>query len=240
MSEPVVETHDLAVRFGGVLAVDHVNFVLRERELRCLIGPNGAGKSTFFKSITGQIRGANTSGRVMIRGQDVSGWSTYQIVRLGIGIKTQVPSVMNGLTVEENLWLSARRTAGHDGAEAVVEEVLAEMELGAIARSLVGELAHGQRQLVEIGTVLANKPWLVLLDEPAAGLTNVETDRLIAIIKRINQNATLIVVDHDMHFVRRLDSSITVFHQGAILIEGRADKVLSDPNVREVYLGSRA
>ena len=240
MSEPVVETHDLAVRFGGVLAVDHVNFVLRERELRCLIGPNGAGKSTFFKSITGQIRGANTSGRVMIRGQDVSGWSTYQIVRLGIGIKTQVPSVMNGLTVEENLWLSARRTAGHDGAEAVVEEVLAEMELGAIARSLVGELAHGQRHLVEIGTVLANTPWLVLLDEPAAGLTNVETDRLIAIIKRINQNATLIVVDHDMHFVRRLDSSITVFHQGAILIEGRADKVLSDPNVREVYLGSRA
>ncbi len=240
MSEPVVETHDLAVRFGGVLAVDHVNFMLRERELRCLIGPNGAGKSTFFKSITGQIRGANTSGRVLVRGQDVSGWSTHQIVRLGIGIKTQVPSVMNGLTVEENLWLSARRTAGHDGADAVVEEVLAEMELGAIARSLVGELAHGQRQLVEIGAVLANKPWLVLLDEPAAGLTNIETDRLIAIIKRINQNATLIVVDHDMHFVRRLDSSITVFHQGAILIEGRADKVLSDRNVREVYLGSRA
>jgi len=121
VSEPVVETQELAVRFGGVLAVDHVNFVLRERELRCLIGPNGAGKSTFFKSLTGQIRGANASGRVLIRGQETTGWSTHQIVRLGIGIKTQVPSVMNGLTVAENLWLSARRTAGHDGADAVVD-----------------------------------------------------------------------------------------------------------------------
>ena len=203
MSEPVVETQELAVRFGGVLAVDHVNFVLRERELRCLIGPNGAGKSTFFKSIIGQIRGANASGRVLIRGQETTGWSTHQIVRLGIGIKTQVPSVMNGLTVVENLWLSARRTAGHDGADAVVEEILSELELGGIARRLVGELAHGQRQLVEIGTVLANKPWLVLLDEPAAGLTNVETERLIAIIKRINQTATLIVVDHDLAAARR-------------------------------------
>lgn len=240
MNEPVVETHELTVRFGGVIAVDHVNFTLRERELRCLIGPNGAGKSTFFKSITGQIRGANSSGRVLIRGQDISGWPTHQIVRLGVGIKTQVPSVMNGLTVAENLWLSAYRTSGRDGADDVVEEILTELELGAIARRLVGELAHGQRQLVEIGTVLSNKPWLVLLDEPAAGLTNVETERLIAIIKRINQSATLIVVDHDMHFVRTLDSPITVFHQGAILTEGRADKVLSDPNVREVYLGSRA
>ena len=240
MSEPVVETQDLAVQFGGVHAVDHVNFVLRERELRCLIGPNGAGKSTFFKSITGQIRRANSSGRVIIRGQDVTGWATRHIMRLGIGVKTQVPSVMNGLTVIENLWLSAKRTAGHDGADAAVEEIVTELELSGIARRLVGELAHGQRQLVEIGTVLANKPWLVLLDEPAADLTNAETERLVAIIKRINQTATLIVVDHDMHFVRTLDSWITVFHQGAILVEGRADKVLADPSVREVYLGNRA
>ena len=240
MSEPVVETHELMVRYGGLLAVDHVNFMLRERELRCLIGPNGAGKSTFFKSVTGQIRAATTSGRVLIRGHDVTDWPTHRIVRLGIGIKTQVPSVMNGLTVVENLWLSARRTAGHDGADAAVEEVVADLGLGDIALRPVGELAHGQRQLVEIGIVLANKPWLVLLDEPAAGLTNVETERLIAIIRRINQTATLIVVDHDMHFVRTLDFFITVFHQGAILVEGRAEKVLTDPSVREVYLGNRA
>ncbi|MCZ7658511.1 MAG: ATP-binding cassette domain-containing protein [Xanthobacteraceae bacterium] len=240
MSEPVVETLDLSVRFGGVLAVSNVNFTLADRELRCLIGPNGAGKSTFFKSITGQVRGAQAQGRVIIRGQDVTGWPTNRIVRLGIGVKTQVPSVMNGLTVLENLWLAARRTSGRDGVDAVVEEIVAELGLGGIARREVSELAHGQRQLVEIGVVLASRPWLVLLDEPAAGITPAETERLVGIIKRINRVATLVVVDHDMHFVRMLDARITVFHQGAILVEGRADAVLADPSVREVYLGSRA
>jgi branched-chain amino acid transport system ATP-binding protein len=240
MSEPVVETHDLSVRFGGVLAVNNVSFTLRDRELRCLIGPNGAGKSTFFKSITGQIRDAQANGRVLIRGEDVTGWPTHRIVRLGIGVKTQVPSVLNGLTVEENLWLAARRTLGREGAQAAVDETVAELELGAIARRQVSELSHGQRQLAEIGIVLAGKPWLVLLDEPAAGITTAETERLVAIIKRINRSATLIVVDHDMHFVRMLDARITVFHQGAILVEGGADRVLTDPHVREVYLGSRA
>jgi branched-chain amino acid transport system ATP-binding protein len=240
MSEPVVETHDLSVRYGGVLAVNNVSFSVSDRELRCLIGPNGAGKSTFFKSVTGQVRGGQASGRVVIRGQDVTGWSTHQIVRLGIGVKTQVPSVMNGLTVEENIWLSARRTLGRDGADRAVDEVIAELGLEALARRQVSELAHGQRQLVEIGIVLAGKPWLVLLDEPAAGITSQETERLVAIIRRINQTAALIVVDHDMHFVRMLDARITVFHQGAILVEGRAGEVLADPRVREVYLGSRA
>jgi ABC-type uncharacterized transport system ATPase subunit len=240
MSEPVVETQDLSVRFGGVLAVNNVTFTLRDRELRCLIGPNGAGKSTFFKSVTGQLRGAQSSGRVMIRGQDITGWRTHQIVRLGVGVKTQVPSVLNGLSVQENLWLAARRTLGRDGADAAVEEVLGDLDLAPIARRPVGELAHGQRQLVEIGLVLAGKPWLVLLDEPAAGTTSAETERLVAIVKRINQSATVIVVDHDMHFVRMLGGRITVFHQGAILVEGGADEVLSDARVREVYLGSRA
>ena len=240
MSEPVVETHDLSVRFGGVLAVNNVSFTLRDRELRCLIGPNGAGKSTFFKSVTGQLRGAQSTGRVVIRGQDVTGWRTHHIVRLGIAVKTQVPSVMNGLTVYENLWLAARRTLGPDAADAAVEQMIGELDLGAIARRPVGELAHGQRQVVEIGIVLASKPWLVLLDEPAAGITSAETERLVAIVKRINQTATVIVVDHDMHFVRMLGGRITVFHQGAILVEGHADTVLSDARVREVYLGSRA
>jgi len=240
MSEPVVETHDLSVRFGGVLAVNNVSFSLRDRELRCLIGPNGAGKSTFFRSVTGQVRGGQSSGRVLIRGHDVTGWSTHHIMRLGIGVKTQVPSVMGGLTVEENLWLSARRAHGHDGAETAVDEIVAELGLENIARRQVSELAHGQRQLAEIGIVLANRPWLVLLDEPAAGITDRETERLVGIIRRINQTATMIVVDHDMHFVRMLDARITVFHQGAILVEGRGDEVLANARVREVYLGSRA
>ena len=119
MTETVLDTRDLSMRFGGVQAVNHVNFSLRERELRCLIGPNGAGKSTLFKCLTGQIRLGHDNGRVFIRGQDVSGWRAYQIVRLGVGIKTQVPSVMNGLTVEENLWLSARRVNGREATREI-------------------------------------------------------------------------------------------------------------------------
>jgi ABC-type uncharacterized transport system ATPase subunit len=240
MSEPVVETHDLSVRFGGVLAVNNVNFSLRERELRCLIGPNGAGKSTFFKCVTGQLAAAQTSGRVLIRGEDVTGWRTHQVIRLGVGVKTQVPSVMNGLTVLENLWLAAKRTLGYTEADAVVDTVVTELRLQGFARRMVGELAHGQRQLVEIGLVLAGKPWLVLLDEPAAGITSTETEHLVAVIKRINQGAAVVVVDHDMHFVRMLGGRITVFHQGAVLVEGETDTVLSDARVREVYLGSGA
>ena len=129
MSETVVDTRDLSMRFGGVQAVNNVNFSLADRELRCLIGPNGAGKSTFFKCLTGQIRLDHSHGRVFIRGQDVTGWRAYEIVRLGVGIKTQVPSVMNGLTVEENLWLSARRVGTREETQAAVAEVITQMSL---------------------------------------------------------------------------------------------------------------
>ena len=241
MSETVVDTRDLTMRFGGVLAVNNVNFSLRERELRCLIGPNGAGKSTFFKCLTGQIRLDPSHGRVFIRGQDVSGWRAYEIVRLGVGIKTQVPSVMNGLNVEENLFLSARRVhPNRAAAEAAVEEVMQQVSLQRIARRLVGELAHGQRQLVEIGLVLAQRPWLLLLDEPAAGITGAEADQLVRIIHEVNEKSTVVVVDHDMQFVRMLGGQVTVLHQGAILREGPVDEVLADAKVREVYIGSRA
>jgi len=240
MTEAVVETVDLTKRFGGVTAVDHVNFALGERELRCLIGPNGAGKSTFFKCLTGQYRLDSSNGRVLIRGTDVVGLRPHEVVRMGVGIKTQVPSVMNGLTVLENLWLAARRTHGWARCGTEVQRIVDEVGLGEIARRTVGELAHGQRQMVEIGIVLAQDPWLVLLDEPAAGITGSEMDRLVGLVRQINQNASVIVVDHDMEFVRMLGAKITVFHQGAVLTEGPPEQVLSDPRVREVYIGSRA
>jgi ABC-type uncharacterized transport system ATPase subunit len=236
----VVETLDLTMRFGGVVAVDRVNFSLRERELRCLIGPNGAGKSTFFKCITGQYPLGHENGRVLIRGSDVTGWPTHEIVRLGAGIKTQVPSVMNGMTVYENLWLSARRVHGWVGSNGAVDEIISELQLENLARRMVGVLAHGQRQVVEIGVVLVQRPWLVLLDEPAAGMTGPEVERLVGVIHRINQTASLIVVDHDMEFVRMLGGNVTVFHQGAVLLEGPAGQVLNDARVREVYIGNRA
>ncbi len=240
MSETVLDTRDLSMRFGGVLAVNNVNFSLKERELRCLIGPNGAGKSTFFKCLTGQIRLSQGQGRVFIRGQDVTGWNAFEIVRLGVGIKTQVPSVMNGLTVEENIWLSARRVNERADAQARVAEVMQQVSLEGIARREVGELAHGQRQLVEIGLVLAQRPWLLLLDEPAAGITGAEVEQLVRVIQEVNRKASVVVVDHDMEFVRMLGGKTTVLHQGAILREGPVDEVLADAKVREVYIGSRA
>jgi branched-chain amino acid transport system ATP-binding protein len=240
MSTGVVETRELSMRFGGVVAVNNVSFSLRERELRCLIGPNGAGKTTFFRCLTGQHRLTHANGGVYIRGNDVVGWRPYQIVRLGVGIKTQVPSVMNGLTALENLWLSARRVHGWAGSKGAVDEVVAELQLGSIAGHRVGELSHGQRQMVEIGIVLVQRPWLVLLDEPAAGMTGGEVERLVNVIRRINQVASVMVVDHDMEFVRMLGARITVFHQGAILMEGSPDAVLNDDRVREVYIGNRA
>jgi branched-chain amino acid transport system ATP-binding protein/urea transport system ATP-binding protein len=236
----VVETRELSMRFGGVLAVNHVNFTLRERELRSLIGPNGAGKSTLFKCLTGQLPLNHDNGRVFIRGHDVTGWRPYDIVRLGVGIKTQVPSVMNGLSVWENIWLAARRVHGRSAAPAEVARVIDELGLGDILRRKVGELAHGQRQIVELGLVVAQRPWLVLLDEPAAGITGDETEQLVLLIQRINESAAVVVVDHDMHFVRMLGGALTVLSQGAILMEGSADEVLSDARVREVYIGNRA
>ncbi|MCH9818747.1 MAG: ATP-binding cassette domain-containing protein [Betaproteobacteria bacterium] len=240
MSEVIVETRDLSIRFGGVLAVNNVNFSLRAREMRCLIGPNGAGKSTFFKCLTGQHKINSSNGYVFIDGHDVTGWQPYEIVQLGVGIKTQVPSVMNGLTVWENLWLSARRIHGKQGASAEVDRVITELGLQSHLRRVVGELAHGQRQIVEIGLVLCQRPKLVLLDEPAAGITGAEADRLVELIKGINQQAAVIVVDHDMNFVRMLGGAVTVLHQGAILVEGEADAVMSNEKVREVYIGNRA
>jgi len=240
MREPIVQTRDLTMRFGGVTAVNNVNFTLRERELRCLIGPNGAGKSTFFKCLTGQYLLRHENGRVYLHGQDVTGWSPYQIVRLGIGIKTQVPSVMNGLSVYENIWLSARRVNKRRAADNETRQVLEQLDLGDRSRRLVGEMAHGERQIVELGIVMAQRPQLVLLDEPAAGITGSETEKLVELIHRMNEDAALVVVDHDMQFVRMLNAPITVFHQGAILIEGSPDDVLSDKKVREVYIGNRA
>ncbi len=242
MSRPkgdaVVETRALSMHFGGVRAVDEVDFTLFDRELRCLIGPNGAGKSTFFKCLTGQLK--PSSGEVIIRGAAMAGAEPHQIAGLGVGIKTQVPNVFDGLTVEENVWLSARRW--HDGprARALTAETLERLRLGDIRRALVGRLAHGQRQWVELGMVVAAEPWLVLLDEPAAGMTHEETARTAELIGEINRTAALIVVEHDMQFIRMISRKVTLFHEGRILMEDTMDAISADPRAREVYLGRRA
>ncbi len=235
--EVVLETRGLSMHFGGVVAVDRVDFTLRENELRCLIGPNGAGKSTFFKCLTGQLR--PSEGEIVIRDFHAAGRQSHQIAGLGIGIKTQVPNVFDGLTVEENIWLSARRWHPATRSRVLTQETLERLRLVDIRTDLVGRLAHGQRQWVELGMVIAAEPWLVLLDEPTAGMTLDEVAWTAELIGEINKQATMIVVEHDMQFIRMIADIVTVFHQGSILIEDNMDAVASDARVREVYLGHR-
>jgi branched-chain amino acid transport system ATP-binding protein/urea transport system ATP-binding protein len=238
MSVPLLEAKGVTMRFGGVSAVQDVNFVLNEVELRCLIGPNGAGKSTFFKILTGQLR--PTEGVIRFRGQDITGAHPHAIARLGVGIKTQVPNVFNGLTVREGIGIAAGRKKSLKRAKQIVEETMELLQLNAIADLLVGQLAHGQRQWVEIATVLAQEPDLILLDEPAAGMTHEEVLRTSELIRMINQKQALVVVEHDMQFIRMIAKTVTVFNRGKILIENQVDAVLADPDVRDVYLGKQS
>ena len=238
MVETVLETSGLTMRFGGVTASDNVNFKLKARELRCLIGPNGAGKSTFFKRVTGLL--TPTEGHVYMRGQEVTGWQPHQIASLGVGIKTQTPNVMDALSVHENVWLAARRfyniAEARDRADAIIER----LTLSAIARTQLGQLAHGERQRVELGIVAVADPWLVLLDEPAAGMSAQDVDRMTEIIHELTRFAAVVIVEHDMQFIRSIAQTVTVFHQGVVLMEDNVEHVMSDPQVRAVYLGKKA
>ncbi len=235
--EIVLETRNLSRHFGGVVAVDRVNFTLWDNELRCLIGPNGAGKSTFFKCLTGQL--SPSEGDVVIRDFHAGGRQPHEVSRLGVGIKTQVPNVFDGLSAEENIWLAARRWQSAKRAKVVTDQTIERLMLGDIRKDHVGVLAHGQRQWVELGMVVAAEPWLVLLDEPTAGMTQEEVVRTAELIREINETATIIVVEHDMQFIRMIANRVTVFHEGKILIEDSMDKVSQDKRVREVYLGHR-
>src|ERR1700687_2875990 len=196
MAARPLQIRDLSMRFGGVQAVRNVNFALAEGELRCLIGPNGAGKSTFFKMLTGQLQ--PSQGQVLFRGPDISRAHAHQTARLGIGIKTQVPSVFDGLSVRKNIWFAASRIHSGERANGVVDEMLEHVGLTGVANRLVGQLAHGQRQWVELGIVLSTDPELILLDEPAAGMTHEEVHKTAELVREINRSKALIVVEHDM------------------------------------------
>ncbi len=231
----ILETSGLEKRFGGVRAIAGVDFKLARGELRCLIGPNGAGKSTFFKMLTAQIK--PSAGRIFFDGTDITHAPSHKISRLGIGIKNQVPDVYDGLSVHENLWLAARFRHNTDKSRQAVAAALESLELGAISNELVGELAHGQRQWVEFGMIMVLEPRIVLLDEPTAGMSVEETNRTADLIREINRTTTIIVVEHDMQFIRNIAKQVTVFHQGSILAEDTMENIQNNQTVRDVYLG---
>ena len=236
--QSLLTTANLTMRFGGVVAVDHVDFNLKTGELRCLIGPNGAGKSTFFKCLTGQLR--PTAGSILFSGEELSGQNTHDIVRRGIGIKTQVPNLFDGLLARENIALSARQNNSQKRSEEVTDEMLELISISSLAHREVGNLAHGERQLVELAMVLAGQPRLVLLDEPAAGMTAEERARLASALRGLAGRMSLIVVEHDMQFIRDIATEITVFHRGQVFIEGDVAEIMAHSEVQEIYLGKEA
>jgi len=236
-AKSIIETQGLVMRFGGVEVLRGIDFRVNEGELRCLIGPNGAGKSTFFKCITGQLK--PTAGSIRFKDEWITAADALSVARRGMGIKTQVPSLYDGLTVREHIRLaSSRRLPKAEVADAV-DGVLERFALGHIGSHLVGRLAHGQRQLVEIAMVTASDPDLILLDEPAAGMTFREVERLAELIEELKGDHSMIVVEHDMQFIQMIARAVTVFHQGRILLEDDVHHVMRDQRLRDVYLGRR-
>ncbi|WP_214108943.1 urea ABC transporter ATP-binding protein UrtD [Acrocarpospora catenulata] len=238
----LLEVRDLSVVFDGFRAIDGVDFTVREGELRFLIGPNGAGKTTLIDIITGLTR--PTTGTVSFDGQSLAGKREHERVRLGIGRTFQTSVVFEELTVLENLDLAAsfRRPllsllARRNGVSETVQRALETTGLTELAARKAGVLSHGQRQWLEIGMLIAQGPRLLLLDEPVAGMSGDERSRTGELLTSIAKDHTVIVIEHDMEFLRRYASQVTVLHEGKVLMEGSVEEVRADPRVQEVYLG---
>jgi urea transport system ATP-binding protein len=240
-----LELHDVQVEFSGFVAVAGLNLAVEQGELRCLIGPNGAGKTTALDVVCGKVPAS--AGSVVFNGTDITREQEHDIARLGIGRKFQVPSVFRDLTVRENLSVAyckhpgvlrnvfqlGRRT-GDDGLEKLAEFVGLKDQLDRLA----GTLSHGQTQWLEIALLLAQDAALILMDEPTAGMTALETRKTAELFNRLKGRHTLIVVEHDMGFIKEIGDRISVMHQGRLLAEGTVREVEEDPRVKEAYLGS--
>lgn len=242
---PILYLEDVSVSFDGFQAIDRLNLTIDDGELRCIIGPNGAGKTTMMDIITGKTR--PDSGQVWFGSRhDLLTLDEPQIANLGIGRKFQKPTVFEALDVTENLelamagdrrvWKTLLARLDHEG-RARIDEVLETIGLGDERHRLAGVLSHGQKQWLEIGMLLMQRPRLLLVDEPVAGMTEPEMQRTAELLTRLAGQQSVVVVEHDMGFVRSIARTVTVLHQGSVLAEGSMDEVASDPQVVEVYLG---
>ncbi len=242
--EQVLRVEELTVSFDGFKAVDALSLSVERNELRVIIGPNGAGKTTLLDMICGKTK--PTTGRVLFNGLDLTRMSEHQIVRAGVGRKFQTPSVYEDLTVFENFEISLpkmhglfqsltfrRTTEVRERIDAMAGEVYLRDQLGRRA----GQLSHGQKQWLEIGMLLMQEPELLLLDEPVAGMSPREREQTGDLLSRIANGKSVVVIEHDMDFVKRIAHKVTVLHQGKLLSEGSATEVQSDQRVIDVYLG---
>ena len=244
MAEPLLELQDLSVTLDGFKALDGVSLRIMPRTARVIIGPNGAGKSTLLDTVIGRTRA--TRGKVLFRGQDVTYLSEHLIVRAGICRKFQTPGVLEQMTVYENLAIAVRRRKewwAHFRVSLAfaererVDAVLDEIGMTDKRHRTAAELAHGEKQWLEIGMVLASDAELLLLDEPTSGMTPEESERTAQLIRRLAEHRTVVVIDHDMAFVEKLAAPVTVLHLGRVLKEGDIRTLRDDPEVIAIYLG---
>jgi len=232
----VLQTRALSKHFGGLSAVSDVSLDIAAGEIHCLIGPNGAGKSTLFKLVAGTY--APSGGEVLFCGENITHRKPYERVERGMSIKLQVPSVFRELPVAQNLEISLQRKSSGRTMEREKQRLLEFLQLQDDAARPAGILSHGQQQWLEIGMALALQPSLLLLDEPTAGMSPLETERTGEMIKRLNgQGMTMLVVEHDMTFVRQIAQRITVLHLGRVFAQGSPEAIIADPRVEEIYLG---
>ncbi len=248
-SRALLVVDNVSVSFDGFRALNNLTLILDEGELRCLIGPNGAGKTTLQDVITGKTR--PDEGQVFLIGEerdrrDLTQMSEYEVAGLGIGRKFQRPTVFHGHTVFENMELALADDRGlwrtlfspiTKGMREKIEETLELVGLAERSQAAAGLLSHGQKQWLEIGMLLVQNPRVLLVDEPVAGMTHQEVERTAELLKGLAGAHTVVVVEHDMDFVRSIAQTVTVLHEGSILAEGSMADVQADPAVIQVYLG---
>ena len=242
----LLEVDGVSKTFDGFKAINSLSFAIEERELRAVIGPNGAGKTTFMDIVTGKTR--PDEGRVLWgeKSVNLTRMSESRIAQAGIGRKFQRPTVFEDQSVAENLVLALKKPRAPFAVltfrperpdHARVADLAEEIGLGTQLARKAGELSHGQKQWLEIGMLLAQEPRLLLVDEPAAGMTLAEREHTTTLLREAAKTRAVVVVEHDMDFVRRLDCKVTVLHEGSVLAEGSLDHVTKDERVIEVYLG---
>jgi len=246
MADVALTIDGLGVDFEGFKAVNNVSMTIDDGELRVLLGANGAGKTTLMDLISGKTR--STAGRVFLFDTDITNWEEHKIARAGIGRKFQIPSVFKELTVRRNLEVASCRNPGvlanlrfgfGSQAKAEIDDVLELIGLTEEADQVAAYLSHGQTQWLELGLLITQNPKIILLDEPTAGMTQAETHKTSVIVNNLKGRHTIVVVEHDMAFVREIAERITVLHLGQVLAEGDVRQIETDPRVREAYLGSK-